>query len=216
VEGGNGQAFGSEVARIDPATNQVVKPLISIRSSITLSSIATAPGAVWVSDQDGRLTLIDPGSNRVVRQAKPLGGADELMYGAGYLWILDRLDGLIAQADPHTGKILAKIPTSGDANAFTVAFDSLWVVDSQGGTITRIDPTTMKGHDARVGLTPYAVASGFGAIWVANRGDGTLTRIDPVTLETSEYALGGLPVSVTADPPANLLWVGVAAQCEGC
>jgi streptogramin lyase/predicted Ser/Thr protein kinase len=215
VEGGNGQAYGSQVARIDPATDKVDR-VISVRSSITLSSIATSPGAVWVSDQNGTLTLIDPGTNRIVSQVKRLGSADQLVYGEGSLWVLDRLDGLVAQVDPDTGKILQKIPISGDVKVFTVAFGSLWVADSFGGTVTKIDPTTRTGHDVRVGLNPLGIAAGFGAIWVTNEGDGTLTRIDPVTLDTTEFALGAPVVSVAPDRPDRRLWVGVASQCEGC
>jgi len=81
------------VTRIDAKSRKVVAT-ISAGLPGPGGDICYGAGAVWVSVFDMPLTLIDPGSNRVVRQWVGTGG-DSLRVGYDSIWLTDYFRGLL-------------------------------------------------------------------------------------------------------------------------
>ena len=91
----------STLARIDPATNQVI-------ASIPLPSGSENPlfadGAVWVSSYEhGQLLKVDPATAAVVATI-PIGPKPRfLTAGAGSVWTLNQGDGSVSRVDTKSG-----------------------------------------------------------------------------------------------------------------
>ena len=91
-------------------------------------SIATAPGAVWVSAPlDDVLVKVDTGSNRVV-QRLPVGrGPAGIVTDGDSLWVALELDGKVVRLDPATGAVQQEIVVGGRPTELTVADGAVWV-----------------------------------------------------------------------------------------
>ncbi len=207
-----GLGGGGQLIRIDPATREVADE-IDLPNEGDVRFVEAVPGAVWVAGQGGAMTRVDPGSNHAGKPMEVATSIDGLAFGAGTLWVLDRLDATVLKLEPGTGSLLATFPLSGNPSAITVGLGSVWVVDGTSGTVARVDPDTGATRGPiRVGEAPVAITTGFGAVWVTNQGDGTLSRIDPVTNDATEITVGTPVAGVAADPISHRLWVVVSPR----
>ena len=209
----------SSVARIDPATNEVVATIPVGRAP---SGLAVGAGAVWVSrGSDGTVVRIDPATNRVVATI-PVGRAQgALTVADGVVWVALPEHGL-GRIDPAGNRsTVVRVPRC-CAGELAAGEGALWVADRGDGSLVRVDPATGRVV-ARV-LLPrtteqalHQVAVGDGAVWVtsagARRGTANLLwRVDPVsnqvtgTLDLGPTGAGGIPNSVAAGNGA--VWVG--------
>jgi acetyl esterase/lipase len=114
--------FG-KVARIDPATNQVVATV----KAGSYPSVAFAAGAIWVMrDDDQALRRIDPATNRVVATIPLHTLPWDLSVTEGALWVTG--DGLIAKIDTSANAISQQIlATEGTYAGLAVQGSDLWV-----------------------------------------------------------------------------------------
>ena len=213
----------NSVARVDPATNQVVA---SIGVGRAPSGLAVGAGAVWVSRRsDGAVARIDPATNQVVATI-PVGRAPgAVTVAGGVVWVALPDRGL-GRIDPAGNRsTVVPVPRCCDGE-LAAGEGALWVANRGDGTLVRVDPGTGRVA-ARILLPrtteqrPHQVAVGEGAVWVtsagARRGTANLLwRVDPAsnqvtgTLDLGPTSAGGIPNSVAAGDGA--VWLGGATK----
>jgi hypothetical protein len=184
---------GSELARIDPQTNDVVA---RIRHDDGFGDIAVAAGAVWVvagAEEDGAVWRVDPVTGDV-RQQIPLENPhfwNQIDAQDGMVWVtsspiahrddvpLVHLYGI----DPMTGAIVADVPLGEGASGLqsgegatslttlAIGAGSVWVAEGFDGDVFRIDPGTRRVIDVlHLGVDSGgdvgSIAVGAGAVWI--------------------------------------------------
>jgi len=200
------------VSRIDLSSRRI-QQTIPIGGAPT--ALAATPGAVWVSDNTGQISMIDPQYNRPVPIQPLVAGALPrqrsvwpMLAASRSVWVVDP-DGYVAQIDPGTGRPTGTVDVGNEPSAVAAGAGSLWVANSADGTVTRIDPATLVATTIPVGHGPDAVAVNAAGVWVANAGDDALVRIDPDTGAVAATArVGDGPAAVLATETA--LWVANA------
>jgi YVTN family beta-propeller protein len=204
------------VANLDDRS--VTRVNLSARRAVRTVAINGVPAAlastktgVWVTDESGDLSELDPQYNRVVstRSLAALsyfgGTVRPTLAAFGSIWLVDP-DGSVARIDPASTRPLGSVGVGNAPSAIAAGGGSLWVTNRDDGTVTRIDPLTLVSTPIPVGHGPAAVAVNAAGAWVANSGDNTLVRVD---IETNAVAgttrVGDGPTSVLATE--NALWV---------
>jgi serine/threonine-protein kinase len=195
------------LARIDPATDSLLST-IRFRSAGTVAGLTSGDGALWVAFGDGTVGRFDPRGHRLGPVIHLGGQLDRIVFGAGGVWVVDRLDGRITRLDPRSGKIVRTITTSIGLDDLAAGEGAVWVVDHNAGTVTPIDPSTNQlGSALRVGNDPSDIAAGLGAVWVTDRADGAIYKIDPGLKSVSKIPVGGKLVGIAVDRALDTLWV---------
>jgi virginiamycin B lyase len=208
------------IARIDPATNDVVATIGVGRAP---SGLAVGAGAVWVSrHSDGAVVRIDPATNQVVATISVGRAPGAMTVAGGVVWVTLPEAGGLGRIDP-AGNRSTVVPVPRCCAGELAAGDgALWVANRGDGTLVRVDPATGRVA-ARVLLPrtteqrPHQVAVGAGAVWVTSAGTrrGTanlLWRVDPSsnqvigTMDLGPTSAGGFPNSIAAGNGA--VWVG--------
>jgi ABC-type transport system substrate-binding protein/DNA-binding SARP family transcriptional activator len=179
------------------------------------TALAATPGAVWVSDNTGQISRIDPEYNRPAQTRQLVADTSlrsrtawPMLAASGSIWIVDP-DGYVAQIDPGSGRQTGTVDVGNEPSAVAAGAGSLWVTNSADGTVTRIDPATLVATPIPVGHGPDAVAVNAAGVWVANAGDDALVRINPDTGAVAATArVGDGPAAVLST--ATALWVANA------
>jgi YVTN family beta-propeller protein len=183
----------AQVARIDPATNQVTATIPV--GNFPVRALGAYNG-VWVSNcGDGTVSRINPTTNTVVATI-PTGNCPfDLGALADSVWVVNA-DNQVSRIDPATNKVIATIhaplalcpdPFCFDFRGLGTGAGAVWVT-SHRSSVLRIDPATNRITGAvRVGPCCFSlrgVAVGFGSVWASVDGLGNLIiRIDPQTLK---------------------------------
>jgi DNA-binding beta-propeller fold protein YncE len=227
--------------RIDPDTNTVVAS-VDLRGR-PISAIAADSTAVWAvaitrpSDEagewTGNLVRVDTATNEAVAEI-PLGPQvagyeDEVMVGAGSVWVLgvrwfEKEDAEygsdLIRVDPATNGIVARIPVGGfhmvmGADEVWVRFIADGVFDTYGerGLWTRVDLRTSEqsqpfelGTDGLRIVTPDA-------LWSVGYDDEQhnvrVSSLDPQTLEVEARSdpIRSLFTDAVLDPASRTVWV---------
>jgi YVTN family beta-propeller protein len=174
--------------RIDPTTYE---PVAAVPVGTDPAAVAVGGGLVWVANrQDGTVTVVDPGANRVQETlpasgSGPVGeGGPGLAFASGSLWVANAGQRQVARVEPGADPI--PIPVNARPNALAAApdADAVWVAAETkrgGGLLVRIDagtnqlgPTVPLPH-APTGL---AVTPDGRMVWVATAGDKAISGID--------------------------------------
>jgi serine/threonine-protein kinase len=154
------------VARIDPATNRVIRT-IDFPNSDGPALLAFGGGSLWVASQDkGGVWRVDPRIDSVVAHAKlPGGWVADLTVLDGSAWLPVQDDGAVWQVNGD-GQVLRSIPTG----TFPVAIGSgggyLYVANEKSHSIARIDPVTDTVTTVAVGHGAESAAFADGRVWV--------------------------------------------------
>jgi DNA-binding beta-propeller fold protein YncE len=82
------------LARIDPAANRVVAT-IEVGVPGPGGDLWVADGVVWVSGEGVPISMIDPRTNRLIRQFAGGKQDDTLRVGFGAVWVVEELSGFI-------------------------------------------------------------------------------------------------------------------------
>ena len=132
---------------------------------------------------------------------------DGLAFGAGSLWVANRIDGTVSRINPETRAVVDVIPVGALPNEVAVTGNDVWVVNFGDGTVTRINAKTDTPVErVVVGNQPVAIAAGPRGVWVANRGDDTIQRIDPGSGRADKAVqVGDSPSGIAVD--ATAIWV---------
>jgi serine/threonine protein kinase/streptogramin lyase len=182
-------------------------------------SVAAGENGVWVGSRSGRskvvpqsVSRIDPTTGKVMQYDVIPDGVQELVVGAGAVWIANRRSNTITRLDARTRE-QRRIPVGGRPAAIAVGPGAVWTTIADRGLLVRVDISNPK-RTARiaVGAQPRGVAAARDAVWVSNEADSTVVRIDPRTLERVDD-----PIHVGINPKAlaiggRTVWVADVGQ----
>src|SRR5919198_5769234 len=170
--------------RVDLSSRRAVR---TISISGVPAALAATNGGVWVTDESGDLSKLDPRYNRV-SSTPPLAAAESYFGGTvrptlaafGSIWVVHP-DGFVSRIDSNSARRVASVGVGNGPSAIAAGASSLWVTNSADGTVTRIDPETLLTTTIPVGHGPAAVAVNAAGAWIADAGDSTLVRVDTET-----------------------------------
>ncbi len=216
-----------ELVRINPEQEEAARPVSALGDDTGCgaprASVAFGAGAVWFVCENGATGRIDPSTMK----ARNIGVEAELLispdatsrqfndvaFGLGSLWIVDRAANSVAEVDPATNRKLDEVDVGAAPSAIAVGAGALWVTNFDDDTVTRIvlaESGAPTRSDFPVGDGPVDVAVGEGGVWVASSLDRTVTRLDPATGEiVATIELGNEPQRLAAGGGA--VWVSVRA-----
>jgi YVTN family beta-propeller protein len=168
-------------------------PWLVLAGGVLLAAAATAAGLL-LAGGGGSTTVapnsvgvIDPSSNRVVRQIRVGDTPTSVAVGARAVWVLNANEGTLSRIDPAAMTVVKSIGAGQAPIALAVGAGAVWVADASH-TLLRIDPDTYlatarripraTGAPARAGaFLPSWVASDGAAVWATN--DSSVSRIEP-------------------------------------
>jgi len=212
--GPNPQNPGADVQRLDQLSGRPLKtiPLRSIGLLLGQSTIATGAGAVWVLNEGGALTRIDPLRNRVAGTYQT--GAIEtttLIPLKHYAWICECVNSKVLRFDEltHTTRTFAIPEHAGLAGVVEKRKQTLWLLDSEGATLAPMNPRTgATGQPLGLSGQPQQAVIAFGAIWAA--AGRVVDRVDLGTRTRSTIAMpaGVWAGSIATDPGSGTIWIG--------
>lgn len=234
-------ASTGRLERIDPDTNTVIAS-VDLQGR-PVSAIAAEPTGVWAvaiteptdeaGEWTGSLVRVDPATNEVVAEiplgAQVAGYEDEVMLGAGSVWVLgvrwfEREDAEygsdLIRVDPATNTIAARIPVGGFH--MVMGHDEVWVRFIADGVFdtygeprlwTRVDVRTNEPADpfelAADGLKFAAPDALWSVDYEDGGGDVRVTRLDPETFEVEARSdpIRSLYTDAVLDPASRTVWV---------
>lgn len=177
------------VTRLDPKTLDVEATISLGPGHADLPQIATdiavGEGGIWVAagvqgDYPTAIARIDPRTNRVVAQVKPLGGTNGLAVGEGAVWATGAEPAFLLRIDPITNREGARLEVAEGLDAVDTGGGLVWVGYTDGHTdgVAGIDPTTGKVL-RRIVLESASsdLAVGAGAVWAVRYADAAVFRI---------------------------------------
>jgi streptogramin lyase len=147
--------------------------------------VAVGKDAIWVSGF-GRMTRLDPSTDRVVATAETPGTEDysHVAVGLGAVWVTSD-GGRLYRIDPNSNRVVATILVGGPIVGVATGGGYVWVTrPTEGiGELIRVDPATnrVSGPPIDAGPGPIAALYGFGALWVTNSSPSSVVRVDPST-----------------------------------
>jgi DNA-binding SARP family transcriptional activator len=213
------------VERIDGLSGRVAAKVPIHGDYLRNGTITTGDDAIWVLDQDGMLTRIDPASNRVSGRFDT--GALEtyvLATGAGYVWICEcsPLNRTLLRYDTRTRTakryLIPKLPETWRRpvpvlQTFVIGEDArtrtLWFLDGDAGLVIPLDP---RGRPAgpSIGLAGVGIQAAMAnrRIWVAS--STVVNRVSLVTgkRDTITLPLGMNATGIAVDRVTDVVWVG--------
>jgi DNA-binding SARP family transcriptional activator len=202
-----GEGFAGTMARIIPASNELVEGIYPAGVVGGQIAITTSPGDLWVGLANHDLVRLDPASlqqkGTFTLPFKPLalsieGDAVWSIAFPGYAsWI--------ARTAPADQPQTTPVRIESDPKAIASGDGAVWV-GTAGNDLVEIDPNEAAQVDS-VGLTsnPVAIAVQPGAVWVAE-GNGTLESFDPTGLTPIKTINLGRPIGGMAID-SNDLWI---------
>jgi branched-chain amino acid transport system substrate-binding protein len=130
---------------------------------------------VWLANPDSDVQQVTARGRRGQRVPVTATTLDDVAYGGGAVWALDRPDGTLWRIDPGPKPVSRTIPVGVGASSVAYGAGSVWVANGFDGTVLRVDPTTNRVvKRITVGGVPRAIATGKGAVWVTVGGPGAL------------------------------------------
>jgi streptogramin lyase len=191
---GPGDATPNSVTQPAPVTRRAVLGA-TIRIPSGAVDVAVGRGAIWVSGF-GRMTRLDPGTDRVVATVRTPGTEDysHVAVGLGAVWVTSD-GGTLYRIDSNRNRVVATIPVGGPIVGVATGAGYVWVTrPTEGiGELIRVDPATNRvtGAPIDAGPGPIAALYGFGALWVTNSSPSSVVRVDPSTGTVSTMGFTG-------------------------
>jgi YVTN family beta-propeller protein len=194
-------AAANHAVRIDPATYQ---PVTAVAVGTNPAAVVGGGGSVWVANrQDGTVTVIDPGANRVQETLSasgsgPVGqGGPGLAYASGSIWVANTTQRQVTRVEPDADPVSVEARPS--ALAAAPDADAVWVAahtQGGGGLLARIDTGTNRVvrriplQRAPTGLT---VTPDGRTVWVVTPDDRAIYRVDTRTSNVQRDKLPLIP-----------------------
>jgi YVTN family beta-propeller protein len=147
------------VTEVDPASGRAGKTIVVGYGGF--SAIAAGGGSVWVLEEES-VERIDPEAVEVVESIPLAIAGEDLAFGEGRLWVVDREIGSVykvAVTEEPDGPARDRVLVGNDPSDITVAFGAVWVANEGDGTVSRIDPVTLGVKTIEVGGHPSAIAA---------------------------------------------------------
>ena len=219
-----GNETPERIARIDPETNTLDPPIMTLGTLGTLAGLGFADGSLWVCDAEGGRTVdlppgaspwhysallrVDPATGDVVTRIPVEGSAGGEMFSAdGFLWLPaytargndPQGEKVLFKVDLATEQVVSTVPIPHSSSSIASGDGTIWIRDPLLGKLFPLDPKTGRiGEGISIGRSDGGVTVGAGLVWATNAGDNTLMAIDPTTGEiVSKILIGGSPWSLT-------------------
>jgi YVTN family beta-propeller protein len=194
-------------------------PVTAVVGIVALGAVAagllamTASGGSGLTVNGNSVALINPGSNRVVRQIAVGSAPDGITAGAGGIWVANTGDHSISQINPVTRRVVHTAGFQDPVDGVAADGGTLWTVDSTSGLAHQIDPTfgTVRRtiHLASIPgplpSSPMAIAVGGGSGWFGN----SAAAVIQTSARTSGTS-GKLTTAVGNHPSGIALGAGAA------
>jgi YVTN family beta-propeller protein len=179
-------AGSNSVSRVDPAGGEA-RVVDTIDVGEHPSALAVADDGVWVANRDADsvmfVSVISPEQSRL--SGTPIDAGErpnDLVLGAGLLWVADNINGTVSRFDPESRQMVGEPATVGALpRSLAFGLGYVWVANGEDGTVSRIDPDTgeVVGDPIAVGAQPASIAVGPDSVWTADFGDDTVTELRP-------------------------------------
>jgi len=208
--GGNAVDGKALLLRWNPLTDSRL-PDARIPSLSPMNDVALGYGGVWALFSNGRLVELDPDTREVVGESHTGDFADQVVAGAGGVWVLDIVNERLTKIDPRSLEITAVPTFDGNVLAMAADEDSVWLLDSVGDDVIRVDAEGIVRGRIPVGSAPSGIAVGLGAVWVCDE-SGDVYRIDPTTSAVTSIHPGGHLTAIAVDEDGGSLWVAVGGD----
>ena len=193
------------LARIDPSGAK--RPEIKFAG---VDNVTTGGAFVWVTDDSGDLTRMDP-SDLGDRRGESAGGDPHGVWAGHtpcvYVAISDA-DGFSAFDADSATRIGEPFGLGVPGGEIVVEAGALWMTESNGNRLLRVDPEEPNHADmvdVDIALEDDALAGGDSGIWTA--GEDTVVRVDPSSLRPQPIPLGGAPVGLAVGGDPEVVWV---------
>lgn len=173
---------GHVLARMDERTGTVTA-VIALDPANSEGGITVGDGSIWIVAKPGRLMRIDPTTNKIVGiVALPL-GAENPVFGGGFIWVSSSERDELLKVDPKTMAIAGRIAVGPTPRFLTVGAGSVWTLNQGDGSITRVEMATGKVLATIACGIPGEggeITFGAGSVWAAMF-DFPLTQVDAAT-----------------------------------
>jgi virginiamycin B lyase len=167
--------------------NNTIEATIPLAIADAEGSIVAAEDGVWVlSDKKGKLSRIDPRTNKVVNVIDVASHSFAAVAGYGSIWITNtgddaNVNGSVQRINPKTNKIEATISVGKQPRFLAAGENGIWTLNQTDGSVSHIDPKTNKVVAAILCDVPGTggdISAGEGYVWVRAKKE-LLLVIDP-------------------------------------
>ena len=105
---------------------------------------ADGDGSLWVADNGGGVTRIEPSTGKVVASVPLAGVPRDPVVAFGALWVANSADGVLSRIDLATNQVTAQIQLQLGIWVVEQVGKEIWVENFSGTQIDRIDPTLVR------------------------------------------------------------------------
>ena len=182
-----------------------------------LSGLVASGGDLYVSDYQGWLFRVDPGTRRVVGRRHLGARLTDVRAGDGVLWVISDEDakGLLLRIDPATllsiGKPILVMP---QPSHIEVRGTRVWVVGGGGlsAQVLRLETATGERRVANVGPVVFTATFDRGGLWIPDPINGTLSRLDATRMVFTGEALRMNRAVTGVAVMGSDIWVAASAS----
>jgi YVTN family beta-propeller protein len=141
--------------------------------------VAFGHGAVWLTEEAGILSRVDPKSGMTVARI-PVGRWPQgFAVGLGGVWVPNWASDTVSRIDPDSNKVVATIPVRRGPVDVALGSGSVWVASEKDHSVSRLDPRTNQVTAViPTNGRPVAIAADDGSIWVEDFETNEIWRID--------------------------------------
>lgn len=133
----------NEVDRLNAAGKR-----IDLRVTDGLGALPTwfadGDGALWVTDNSGNVTRINPRSGAVTASLLLGGAPRDPVFAFGALWVANGSDGVLYRIDPATNAIAGTVQLATGIWTVEQIRQEVWVEQYNGSRIFRVDPNLVR------------------------------------------------------------------------
>ena len=183
-------------------------PRLLVGHDLQVAGFVAGQGALWIGNSaDGKVYRLDLRTGRVTPYATH-GNIDDLAFGDGYVWAMDRAGTAVTRIDPKTRATKpAPLNGSGTLSSIGVGGGYVWITDDTDDEVWRMSTDMRSVRAITVGDRPDDVVYAAGAVWVANYGDETISKVEPGLAEQiATYPVGIRPRYLAVSD--GEIWVG--------
>jgi YVTN family beta-propeller protein len=157
------------------------RPAAQVTLGSRPAAVAAGGGFVWVANEDGTVSRIDPGT-RAIRTVNVGHSAGGVVYQDGSLWATKPDEREVAQINPDTLTVVQTISVGNGPTGIAAGREAVWIANTIDGTVSRIPfargtaPQTVP-----VGGRPASIAVAAGSVSVVNQQGADVLRLDART-----------------------------------
>ena len=153
---------GNGVVRVDSRTGRVMR-----RFATPARWLLFADGAIWAADPaSGRISKIDPATNRVLHQ-KLHGWLSDLAVGGGSVWAPIVPDGVVFRLSEDDLSFQTNLPTGSDPEHVSFGGNHLWIANTGSRDLSLLDDVSGTRRQLRAGAQPTTAVYHRGLVWTA-------------------------------------------------